>query len=117
MNGALCFDFGLVSPITSLFQEKEKDNLKVSIANEAVSCIYCCSIWTPFIYISNTQDTHGMRKMIITMIKFYKRKIESPILGKKKNCLSLFDEVDILGLSEIVLLCVACLLNPDWSKA
>ena len=55
--------------------------------------------------------------MIITMIKFYKRKIESPILGNKEKCLSLFDEVDILGLSEIVLLCVAWLLNPDWSKA
>ena len=45
-----------------------------------------------------------MRKMIITMIKFYKRKIESPILEKSGYC---GDEVDILDLGEIVLLCVS----------
>ena len=50
-----------------------------------------------------------MRTMIIKMIKFYKERSNCQFLEKKKSCVSLFDEVDILGLSEIVLLCVACI--------
>ena len=60
-----------------------------------------------FIYLENNKDTHDMRTMIIKMIKFYKGRSNCQFLEKKKSCVSLFDEVDILGLSEIVLLCVA----------